>query len=84
MEEVQVTVPIVVPQLGVEIEEAQVTEWLKAVGDRITEGEQIVVIATPKATLELEAPATGVLAAIAAGIDEIVKVGATLGTIAED
>ena len=78
------TVPIVVPQLGVEIEEAQVTEWLKAVGDRVQEGEQIVVIATPKATLELEAPATGVLAAIAAAVDEIVKVGATLGTITED
>jgi len=79
-----VTVPIVVPQLGVEIEEAQVSEWLKAVGDRVRQGEQVVVITTPKATLELEAPASGVLAGIDAAIDEIVKVGATLGTIAED
>ena len=78
------TVPIVVPQLGVEIEEAQVSEWLKAVGDRVRQGEQVVVITTPKATLELEAPASGVLAGIDAAIDEIVKVGATLGTIAED
>jgi len=79
-----VTVPIVVPQLGVEIEEAQVSEWLKAVGDRVRQGEQVVVITTPKATLELEAPASGVLAGIDAAIDEIVKVGTTLGTIAED
>ncbi len=77
-------VPIVVPQLGVEIEEAQVTEWLKAVGDHVERGEQVVVITTPKATLELEAPASGVLKAIAADLDEIVKVGATLGTIGED
>ncbi len=77
-------VPIVVPQLGVEIEEAQVTEWLKAVGDYVERGEQVVVITTPKATLELEAPASGVLKAIAADLDEIVKVGATLGTIGED
>jgi pyruvate/2-oxoglutarate dehydrogenase complex dihydrolipoamide acyltransferase (E2) component len=79
-----VDIAIVVPQLGVEIDEAQVTEWLKAVGDRVEAGEQVVVIATPKATLELEAPVSGVITAIAAEADEIVKVGATLGTIAAD
>jgi len=79
-----VDIAIVVPELGVEIDEAQVTEWMKAIGDRVEAGEPVVVIATPKATLELEAPASGVIAAIAAEPDEIVKVGATLGTIAAD
>ncbi len=76
-------VAIVVPQLGVEIEEAQVAEWLKRPGDRVAAGEQVLLL-TPKATLELEAPASGVLKAIAAEADAIVKVGDTLGTIAAD
>ena len=52
-------VPIVMPQLGVDIEEAQIDEWLKAEGDAVEEGEQVVIVTTPKVTLELEAPASG-------------------------
>jgi pyruvate dehydrogenase E2 component (dihydrolipoamide acetyltransferase) len=76
-----VDVPIVMPQLGVDIEEAQIDEWLKAEGDTVEEGEQVVIVTTPKVTLELEAPATGVLKSIATPADEIAKVGATLGVI---
>ena len=60
-EEKRVDVPIVMPQLGNDIEEAQIDEWLKAEGDAVSEGEQIVIVTTPKLTMELEAPATGVL-----------------------
>ena len=74
-------VPIVMPQLGVDIEEAQIDEWLKAEGDAVEEGEQVVIVTTPKVTLELEAPATGVLKSIAVPADEIAKVGTTLGII---
>lgn len=34
-------VPVLMPQLGNEIEEAQIDAWLKAVGDKVSEGEQI-------------------------------------------
>ncbi|MCB1497424.1 MAG: lipoyl domain-containing protein [Bauldia sp.] len=74
-------VPIVMPQLGVDIEEAQIDEWLKAEGDAVEEGEQVVIVTTPKVTLELEAPASGVLKSIAIPADEIAKVGTTLGII---
>ena len=77
-------VPIVMPQLGNEIEEAQIDAWFKAVGDKVTLGEQILTITTPKLTMEIEAPASGVLKEILAEADELASVGATLGVIASD
>jgi pyruvate/2-oxoglutarate dehydrogenase complex dihydrolipoamide acyltransferase (E2) component len=77
-------VPIVMPQLGNEIEEAQIDAWLKSVGDRVAQGEQILTITTPKLTMEIEAPANGVLKEILAAADELAPVGATLGIIAGD
>jgi pyruvate/2-oxoglutarate dehydrogenase complex dihydrolipoamide acyltransferase (E2) component len=74
-------VPIVMPQLGNEIEEAQIDEWLKAVGDEVKEGEQIVVITTPKLTMEIESPASGRLKEIKVPAEELAAVGATLGVI---
>jgi len=79
-----VDIPIVMPELGVDIEEAQIDEWLKAEGDAVEKGEQVVVVTTPKVTLEIEAPAAGVLKSIVTAADEIAKVGATLGIIAGD
>ncbi len=76
-------VSIVMPQLGNEIDEAQIDAWLKAVGDTVTEGEQILVITTPKLTMEIEAPASGVLKEILVPADELASVGATLGVIAK-
>jgi pyruvate/2-oxoglutarate dehydrogenase complex dihydrolipoamide acyltransferase (E2) component len=76
--------PIVMPQLGNEIEEAQIDAWLKAVGEKVKVGEQILTITTPKLTMEIEAPATGVLKQILVEADELASVGATLGIIASD
>eukprot|EP01037_Dinobryon_pediforme_P029370 gene29370-32980_t len=76
-------IPIILPQLGNEIEEAQIDGWLKAIGDAVTEGEQLVTITTPKLTIELEAPATGILTEIRVPADELAEVGAILGIIAQ-
>lgn len=74
-------VDIILPQLGNEIEEAQVDSWLKAVGEAVKKGEQIAVVSTPKVTLEIEAPEAGVLKAIHVPADELAAVGAVLGVI---
>lgn len=76
-------IPVVVPQLGNEITEAEVTEWLKAAGDRVEAGELIVVITTPKVSLEIEAPAGGILKEIALAEGDLAEVGATLAVITE-
>ena len=77
-------VPLVVPQLGVDIEEAQVESWLKGVGERVEKGEQIAMLTTPKVYLELEAPADGTIKEILVPADEIAKVGDVLAIIAAD
>jgi pyruvate/2-oxoglutarate dehydrogenase complex dihydrolipoamide acyltransferase (E2) component len=74
-------VNIVLPQLGNEIEEAQIDAWLKKPGDAVEKDEQIVVVTTPKVTLEIEAPAAGILKAILVEAEEIALVGAILGVI---
>jgi pyruvate/2-oxoglutarate dehydrogenase complex dihydrolipoamide acyltransferase (E2) component len=54
-------VPVIVPQLGNAMEEVTVTEWYVDVGERVEEGEPIVMVDSEKAQSELEAPATGTM-----------------------
>ena len=63
---------------------ATLTGWLKKVGDRVTAGEPIAEVETDKTTVELEAPATGVLEDIrvAAGTEDV-EVGSVLALVRE-
>jgi len=72
---------ILVPQLGDEVTEAEVTAWVAAVGDTVTSGEVVVVISTTKAALEIEAPADGTLSEIRVDEGDLTEVGAVLGVI---
>ena len=72
---------ILVPQLGTEVTEAEVTEWAATVGDAVSSGEVIVIISTTKAALEIEAPCDGTLAEIRLAEGELTEVGAVLGVI---
>ena len=77
------TTEIVVPQLGTEITEAEITEWLKSAGEAVEAGEPILVLSTTKMSMELEAPAAGTLSEIRVAEGELAEVGAVLGVIAE-
>ncbi len=46
------------PDLG-EVEEVTVTSWLKAEGDAVTAGEDLLEVETEKTTFVVEAPASG-------------------------
>jgi pyruvate/2-oxoglutarate dehydrogenase complex dihydrolipoamide acyltransferase (E2) component len=71
-------VAIELPSLGDETE-GRVSTWLKAVGETVEAGEAIVEIETDKATIELEAPASGRLVEILCEAGRSVTVGGVLG-----
>ena len=72
---------IVVPALGESVSEATVAKWFKQVGDVVAADEPIVELETDKVTVEVNAPASGMLAEIVAAVGATVDVGAVLGAI---
>ncbi len=72
-----------VPTLGESVTEATIGRWFKKVGETVAVDEPLVELETDKVTIEVPAPAGGVLEALAANDGETVGVGALLGTIAE-
>src|SRR5690606_33859741 len=71
-----------VPTLGESVTEATVGRWFKKPGDTIAIDEPVVELETDKVTIEVPAPAAGVLAEIAAKEGENVGPDALLGMIA--
>jgi 2-oxoglutarate dehydrogenase E2 component (dihydrolipoamide succinyltransferase) len=70
-----------VPTLGESVTEATVGKWFKQPGDAVAVDEPLVELETDKVTLEVPAPAAGILSEIAAKDGETVAVGALLGQI---
>lgn len=74
---------IKVPPVGESISEGTIAQWLKADGELVTKGENLVVLDTEKASQDLQAEASGRLKiSIAAGKD--VKIGEVIGYIEEN
>lgn len=69
------------PKMGESVAEATVTNWLKAVGDRIEVDEAVLEIATDKVDSEVPSEVEGVLLEILFKADDVVQVGQTLAII---
>jgi 2-oxoglutarate dehydrogenase E2 component (dihydrolipoamide succinyltransferase) len=72
-----------VPTLGESVTEATVGQWFKQAGDAVTADEPLVELETDKVTVEVPAPASGVLSEIIVKAGDTVAVGSVLGAIAE-
>ena len=72
-----------VPTLGESVTEATVGRWLKNVGDAVTADEPLVELETDKVSVEVPAPAAGVLSEITAKAGDTVGLDAVLGKIGE-
>jgi len=72
-----------VPTLGESVTEATIGKWFKKAGDVVAVDEPLVELETDKVTIEVPAPAAGVLSEVAAKDGDTVAVGALLGAIKE-
>jgi 2-oxoglutarate dehydrogenase E2 component (dihydrolipoamide succinyltransferase) len=70
-----------VPTLGESVTEATIGQWFKKVGDTVAADEPVVELETDKVTIEVPAPAAGVLETITANPGDTVNVGALIGAI---
>ena len=74
-------IEIRVPTLGESVTEATVGKWFKKAGDAVKADEPLVELETDKVTVEVPAPASGVLGEIKVAEGQTVAVGALLGAI---
>ena len=72
------SVPVVMPQLGLTMTEGSVSEWLKKPGDLVRKGEMLFVVSTDKADMEVESLDEGKLAQIVVQPGNVVPVGTVI------
>jgi pyruvate dehydrogenase E2 component (dihydrolipoamide acetyltransferase) len=72
---------VILPALGMSQDTGKIVQWLKLEGEHVTKGEPLAEIETDKATVEIEAPANGVLARVSALAGEDVPVGQVIALI---
>ncbi len=75
------TKDVVMPVLGMSQETGTLLEWRKRPGDTVTKGEPLMEIETDKTTVEIEAPASGILANVTAQPGDVIPVGQTIARI---
>ncbi|NBO35442.1 MAG: hypothetical protein EBU89_05955 [Actinobacteria bacterium] len=64
--------------VGEGIAEAEVIEWLVAVGDAVMEDQPVVVVETDKSQIEIPAPVTGIVKSLGAKVGDVLAVGSNL------
>jgi len=74
---------VIMPALGMAQDTGKLVAWLKREGERVEKGQALMEIETDKATVEIEAPASGVLGGIRADEGQEVPVGDTIAWILE-
>lgn len=75
---------VIMPKMGDGMEEGTLIEWLKKEGEKVKSGEVIGTIQTDKATLELEAPGSGILQGILIQGGETVPVGRPIAALLKE
>ncbi|MBT8460346.1 MAG: dihydrolipoamide succinyltransferase, partial [Boseongicola sp.] len=72
---------VMVPTLGESVTEATVSSWFKKAGDSVTQDEMLCELETDKVSVEVPAPATGILGEILAAEGATVEAGGKLAVM---
>lgn len=75
------SVDVMVPALGESVTEATVSTWFKKPGDAVQQDEMLCELETDKVSVEVPAPASGVLSEILKGEGETVEAGGKLAVL---
>jgi len=75
------SISVVMPQLGLTMEEGTLTGWLKKTGDPVKKDEPLFTLSTDKAEMEVESVVDGILGKIVVQAGEVVPVGTILAYI---
>ena len=75
------TVKVMVPALGESVTEATIATWFKKEGDSVEADEMLCELETDKVSVEVPAPAAGVLSRILKGEGETVEAGGQLAVL---
>ncbi len=73
--------PVILPKLGMTMEEATILRWLKQEGDEVAKDEPLAEIMTEKVDMQIEAPAAGILRSIRARPGDVVPVAQIIAYI---
>ncbi len=74
---------IVMPQLGLTMEEGAVTSWLKKPGEWVEKGEALFTVETDKVEMEVESMGKGYLSEIQVALGQTVKVGTLIAVLSD-
>ncbi len=76
---------VIMPQIGMTMQEGAITKWLKADGDKVEKGEPLFEIMTEKLENQIESVATGTLKIYReADPDEFITCGEEIAEIIEE
>lgn len=75
------SVPIIMPQLGESIAEANIVQFLVKPGDKVVADQNLIEVETNKATMSVTSPCSGTIEKFSAQLNESYAVGAVLGHI---
>ena len=76
-------VDVIMPAMGATQETGRLVRWFKREGDSVTKGEMLMEVETDKSVVEVEAPASGILAGVTAAPDDEIPVGQVIALIVE-
>lgn len=75
---------VIMPKIGLDMEEGTILEWKKKVGDTIKKGEILAEIETDKAVTEIESALDGTLAEIGADEGDTVEITKVIAWVDTD
>jgi len=72
---------VTMPKWGMTMQEADIGEWLVAVGDTVTEGQPLVRVESDKVDAEVESPAAGTVVELLVAEGESAEVGSVIARL---